>query len=128
MYMLGFKINPYKYLSNSDVFVLTSNYEGMPNVVLEAMSTDLPVIATDCEGGTREILEDKYGILIKNLSKEYDITEKIHEEEIELANKMIELIENESKREQLKKLSQERIKDFETEKIKQKWIDIIYNC
>lgn len=51
----GFVDDPEPYYLSADVFVLPSKWEGLPNVVLEALSYDLPVVATDCSGGTREI-------------------------------------------------------------------------
>jgi glycosyltransferase involved in cell wall biosynthesis len=63
--LLGFQRNPYPYLKRADLFVLSSDYEGFANVVVEAMAVGTPVIATDCPYGPREILADgKYGILV----------------------------------------------------------------
>jgi len=53
---VGFQPNPYPYLKHADLFVLSSRYEGMPSVILEALSVGTPVVATDCPGGVREIL------------------------------------------------------------------------
>ena len=54
----GFVDNTEDYYRQADVFVLPSKWEGLPNVVLEALSYDLPVVATDCSGGTREIFTE----------------------------------------------------------------------
>jgi glycosyltransferase involved in cell wall biosynthesis len=54
----GFVINPYAYLSRADLFVLSSLWEGMPNVLIEALALGIPVASTDCCSGAREILQD----------------------------------------------------------------------
>ena len=61
---VGFQSNPYAWFSRADAFVLSSRYEGFPNVVLEALACGTPVIATPAPGGTREILEGVAGCFI----------------------------------------------------------------
>ncbi|MFP4644830.1 MAG: glycosyltransferase, partial [Spirochaetales bacterium] len=62
---VGFTDNPWRLMARSDVLVLSSRYEGLPNVVLEAGAVGLPVIAFDCPGGTREIVYDgQNGVLV----------------------------------------------------------------
>jgi glycosyltransferase involved in cell wall biosynthesis len=51
----GLHANPYPYLKCADLLVLTSRYEGLPNVVLEALALGTSVVATDCSGALHEI-------------------------------------------------------------------------
>jgi glycosyltransferase involved in cell wall biosynthesis len=61
----GFVENPYAYLSRADAFVLSSRWEGLPTVLIEALACGCPVVATDCPSGPREILEGGlYGTLV----------------------------------------------------------------
>lgn len=63
---LGFKENPYKYLNQADVFIQSSIYEGLPTVLIEALVLNVPVVATNCPDGAKEILDNgKYGLLVK---------------------------------------------------------------
>jgi glycosyltransferase involved in cell wall biosynthesis len=52
---LGFQENPWPYIKHANLFVLSSRFEGLPNVLLEASALGVPVVATDCPGGVREI-------------------------------------------------------------------------
>lgn len=52
----GFQANPYQWMRAADVFVLSSRYEGSPNVLIEAMALGRPVVSTDCPGGSAELL------------------------------------------------------------------------
>lgn len=62
----GHMTNPFPYLKRANVFVLSSRYEGMPNVLLQAMAFGTPVVATDGPTGAAEILRGtSFGKLVK---------------------------------------------------------------
>ncbi len=141
VYFLGFQDNPFKFLAKSDIFVLSSLFEGLPNTMLEAMACDLPIVSTDCPSGPREILapdtdfrkqlRDKieyaeYGILTPVCDgKQYSATDPITKEEALLSKALISLLEDEQLRKKYKEKSKERIKDFEPEKIVSQWLEVI---
>ncbi len=63
--LLGYVENPLRYFSRSDIFVLSSYVEGMPNVLVEAMMCGCTPVSTNCPTGPRELLQDgKYGYLV----------------------------------------------------------------
>lgn len=63
--MPGFVDNPYAFLARAGVFVLSSRWEGLPGVLIEAMACGTPVVSTDCPSGPHEILEGgRWGRLV----------------------------------------------------------------
>ena len=63
--MPGFVDNPFKFMANASVTALSSEYEGLPGVLIQAMACGCPVVSTDCPGGSREILDGgRYGPLV----------------------------------------------------------------
>lgn len=67
VHFIGFTDNPHPYFKNAYVTVLTSKYEGFPNVLIESLVQGTPVISYDCESGPSEIIEhETNGLLVKN--------------------------------------------------------------
>ena len=62
----GYKSNAQEYIGSSDLFVLSSKYEGLPNVLIEAQLQNVPIISSNCSTGPKEILlNGKLGNLFK---------------------------------------------------------------
>lgn len=127
IYILWHQKNVNYFLDNSNCFVFSSLREGFPNAILEAMSSWLPIISTDCKTGPKEILWET----INN----FDETPKISMEEywilvpnnniLELS-KAMELIINDKKLYQYyKNKSKERINKFNLDNITKFWEKII---
>jgi glycosyltransferase involved in cell wall biosynthesis len=65
VHFTGYRNNPHALVAGARALVLSSRYEGMPMVLLEALALGKPVISTDCPTGPREILDDgRYGLLV----------------------------------------------------------------
>jgi len=79
VHFLGFQKNPYKYMDQADLLILSSRYEGLPNVVLEANACGLPVVAYNCPCGTREIIKDGVNGFLVECENIDELTNKIEE-------------------------------------------------
>ena len=63
---IGYQKNPFKFTKQADIFILTSLFEGSPNVLVEALYLKKYIISTNCPTGPREILDNgRYGSLVK---------------------------------------------------------------
>jgi len=89
--LLGYKSNPFPYIRSSHIVVLTSKFEGLPNILLEAQYLKKYIISTNCPTGPNEILlNGKFGSLIK-IGNYRDLAKKINDyyKNKKLINKMI---------------------------------------
>lgn len=68
--LLGFKKNPYKYVSKADVFICSSRAEGFSLAIAEAMTLGVPIISTNCSGPNEILGFGKYGLLVENSEDE----------------------------------------------------------
>jgi N-acetyl-alpha-D-glucosaminyl L-malate synthase BshA len=110
IHLLGVKSNMQEIMCSADMFLLNSTLEGMPLVLLEAMSCGLPVVTTPAGGIPELVRRGKDGALTKGFEQE------------EYAQVIIELLENDEKRKKLGKAGRKRVEEsFSAEHIVKKY-------
>ncbi|MBE9214536.1 glycosyltransferase [Plectonema cf. radiosum LEGE 06105] len=108
----GFVGNPYAYMYNASAFVLSSSWEGLPTVLIEAMACGCPVVSTDCPTGPKEILESgKYGELVSV------------GDAVALSKAMLNVLDNPMNSEILA----QRTQDFSVDKAVDKYLELLSN-
>lgn len=137
VFFLGNQKNIFPFLKNSSCFVLSSILEGFPLTLIEALSTNIPVISTDCKTGPKECLcpeldleksiqypyFGEYGILTEPFTSEIDFKnseEKLDASEKMLSQLMIKILEDSELRKKYSK-GLNRAKDFDVGKIIDEW-------
>lgn len=137
--LMDFNGNPYKYIKNSKVYVLSSISEGFPNALVEAMACGVPVIAADCKTGPREILfkddyndnllnliRADYGILVPAMSSKENYNEHIIEEcEKKLAEAIEIFLTDRELCEEYGEKAKNRAKEFSYDRCREEIIRII---
>ncbi len=74
---VGFQMNPYKYMARAKAFVLSSSWEGLANVIIEAMACGVPVISTRCPYGPEDIITHGVNGYLVPVNQERDMAEAI---------------------------------------------------
>lgn len=113
---LGFQKNPYPWIENSDLFVHSSKFEGLPTVLIEALALNKLIVATDCPTGPREIL---------NFGKNGRLT-KLQDAD-DLADGIKEVLEDKELQKKYLEESKERIKEFDSRYVMKKFENILEN-
>jgi len=103
---VGYKSNPYAWISKADIFVLSSDYEGLPCVILEAMACGVPVVSTDCPSGPGEIITNGQNGFLVPVS-----------DDRALADALLTLLKNKDLRKKISAEGKKRVEDFGIEKI-----------
>ena len=116
--LCGVTHNVSESIQNATALVLSSDYEGIPNALLEAMSLEVPVVSTDCSPGGAAMLIDNYknGILVERNNV------------FELYKAMKFVIENSNKIKAMAIQAKETTEKFSPEKIQVLWKDAIEQC
>ena len=140
VYFLGFQKNPFKFMARAKIFVFPSLWEGLGNVILEAMACGVPIVSSDCRSGPREILApntdfnyqtDKpefaeYGILMPVFELKYKSADEPLEEKEKMWVEVIDkLLIDEKLRKHYAEKSKQRAEDFRIEKILKEWENLL---
>ncbi|MCM1262986.1 MAG: glycosyltransferase [Butyrivibrio sp.] len=113
----GFQLDVHNKITDSDIYVISSDYEGMPNALMETMAMGFPVVATDCYGGgPRELIQDGVnGLLTPRGNVE------------SMADRIIRLIEDEQLKISMGKHAMEIRETHSEQKIADMWKRYIYS-
>ncbi len=112
----GFQKDVFYEMANANVFVLTSDYEGIPNALLEAMSFGMPVVSTDCTPGGA-------AMLIRNGENGY-LVERGNPNQI--ADAIVSLMKDESLRNKFGSLARKDMSQFNEDVIIERWEEAIH--
>jgi glycosyltransferase involved in cell wall biosynthesis len=138
VYFLGYQQNPFKFFARAALFVLTSLWEGFPNVLLEALASGVPVVSSDCRSGPREILAPgtdykqkthvrecaEYGVLMPVFDR-YGSKRRNAAIEALWAHGLEDTMHDKVLMERYRKRGPERARDFDQPLIVEQWSELM---
>ena len=95
----------WRYMKASDVFVLNTNYQGMPRIIIEAMHLGVPVITTDVGGNGEVVINGVNGLLVEYRNQE------------QLKQAMTDLLNNPTKRKELADRAKDNLEKFSQQRM-----------
>ncbi len=131
VYFLGHFDNPYPIVSKSNLYMMTSSWEGFPLALCEAMACGVPVISTDCFTGPREVIApatEKNQPVDEPLIAEHGVLMPLahSENEIQLWSREVKnILQDELTSKRLAVAGPQRVRDFDLRKIQQQWLELI---
>ncbi|MFT5383271.1 MAG: glycosyltransferase involved in cell wall biosynthesis [Saprospiraceae bacterium] len=120
VHFLGYQSNPFAFIAKSDLMVICSSMEGLPNIIIESLACGTPVVSADCISGPREILypDSDLSQLLKDKIElgDFGILHPVGRADL-LAKALLIILEDETLRDDYIRKGYERAADFEAEKI-----------
>ena len=140
VYFLGFVENPYFFYKHAKLFLFPSIYEGLPNVIIESLICETPVISTNCKSGPFEILlpdqefkyeiqqptETSFGYIMPVFSGEIIMnSEPLNKNELEWVETCLNLLQDSKKRNSMKENCHQIQQKYSFDSIAQCWVDFL---
>ena len=137
VFFLGRKSNPYQYLKKSKILALSSNYEGTPNVIVESIACEVPVVSSNCTDGiielmslgemkkTDNLLETESGFITPNFFKgvlAIPNNDEITSEEKDFAQALELILLDKKYKQKLLIHKQKLLSKFDLEKVTQSYL------
>lgn len=120
VHFLGYVQNPYSYLTRADLFVMSSEDEGLPNIIIESLICGTAVVSTDCISGPREILspESDVNIQLKDSIEitDYGVLTPVGEVHL-LAEAIDRVLNDEQLRQSLVEKGKQRAEEFRSSRV-----------